>query len=117
MKWATQSMDNKYPIHLVNYCASKDEKPLDLDNHQYINIGCRCESPTSDGCSHSTMIGDENIIVHISNYARNERNLIKMENLLKNIDLVSKGINDIENGIVCSNLKNVEEMFKNKYSQ
>jgi hypothetical protein len=118
LKWTTEKTEKFYPVHLVNYCANKDfNKPLDLNNHQFINIDCRCDKPLEDGCAHASMAGDQNIIDHIENYTRNKNNNLPASDLLKNIDLVSKGINQVQNGHVCSNLKDVEELFRNKYSR
>lgn len=118
LKWTTEKTEKFYPVHLVNYCANKDfNKPFDLNNHQFININCRCDKPLEDGCAHASMAGDQNIIDHIENYTRNKNNLLPFQDILKNIDLISKGINQVQNGHICSNLKKVEELFINKYSR
>jgi hypothetical protein len=114
LKWSLdKEHGNKYPIHFVSYCTNKQYAGSDIkyDEHQYMNLECECKSPSAEACSHSSMITDVNIINHLTKYSINSRNSIDINILNQKIDLVGKNINHIENGMICSNLKKVNEMF------
>jgi hypothetical protein len=108
MKWSIDPISKQYPIHLISYCSNVDfeSEDLDLQKNQYINISCRCDDPSEEGCSHSSKINDPNLILHLENYAMNKNKRIPLDKLHEAIDLIGRGYNNVEVNHKCRNLKN-----------
>ncbi len=120
LKWTTQVTSEKDAVHMYEYCSNDDrakEQSIDIGKNQYFGLKCRCKEPAADGCTHSSMVGDENILNSITKYVVNEKNIFLVEELTKKIDLVGKKINHIETGFICSNLRTLEELYKDKFYQ
>ena len=85
---------------------------INFQKNQYINLNCGCSSPSTDACSHSGFMSDPDVIDHIINYTTNSRNRLDDKEFSENMDIVGKGINRVETGLICSNLKIVNEILK-----
>jgi hypothetical protein len=114
LKWSLEPESRNNPIHIVDYCSNVKftKNTIDFKNNQYLNIACRCDKPSGEGCSHSSMIGDEYLISHLSNYIIHEDFQLPFNLMINKVDLIKRGINQIETKLYCNNLKKINSKFK-----
>jgi hypothetical protein len=108
LKWSVSKESRANPIHFVEYCSNTDykEQTMDFKKNQYLNVECRCETPSDDRCSHPSFITDQHLIDHLSLYIHSENYKSTEKTLRENIDIVGRGVSEKMN---CQNLNKLYE--------